>query len=400
MPVLSKVRVAVGLVLAAAVGPYLHIAIGLLEEGDIGQKTAAGDRMKRLYPYHFPLMVNFFQYHQSNANTFPPLYFEKERAVILEHLQQFTLHPYFQLPDLPHNLSWHQMLHERVKMFRRRMDEQGMRDFEVEKDRCKMYAFYRKHNLPLLPLHGEWHSLTELHAAVRDGEAFRNVTSWPVFWKACHLTQSSSEATRAMHAPPTQAEAAELMSWLAAKWDQRADDFERVWAADGNAITQGIEPGFLLQAPMPLANKFVVKGRISVGLAEVRVEVLWGRAYLALMDGVTVFTRDGKTQDFSKVDLFSSSSSVIERHWFFEDGHHECVFSVAERAADAAGVDSIRIDIFMDRAQPKACVINENSLSSGMVYWGHEPYLTRMWVEPHASKLYKVRDTPLGVLEQ
>ena len=59
-----------------------------------------------------------------------------------------------------------------------------------------------------------------------------------------------------------------------------------------------------------------------------------------------------------------------------------------------------QIDVFLDRARSEGCVINENSLSSGMVYWGHEPFLTALWREPHVQQLYQLRDTALGVLEQ
>ena len=71
------------------------------------------------------------------------------------------------------------------------------------------------------------------------------------------------------------ADAVDLAKWLAAKWELRANDFERVWAVDGNAITAGIKPGFILQAPMPTEKGFDVEGRISVGLAEVRLHTAW-----------------------------------------------------------------------------------------------------------------------------
>ena len=116
---------------------------------------------------------------------------------------------------------------------------------------------------------------------------------------------------------------------------------------------------------MPTSKKYSVDGRISIGLAEVRVEVLWGRAYLALLDGCMTFTRDGKWQNFADMSAFGTSSPVLETHWFFDEGHAACVWDVAERAAHAAGVESMRVDVFMDRGRPDGCVLNENSLSSG-----------------------------------
>ena len=77
------------------------------------------------------------------------------------------------------------------------------------------------------------------------------MTAWPVFWKACHLTQSSSEGTRAIKKMPDAEQRAELVEWLKGKWDFRANDFERVWVATGNQLTQDITPGFLLQVCAP-----------------------------------------------------------------------------------------------------------------------------------------------------
>lgn len=121
---------------------------------------------------------------QTRLNDHPTAYYEFERPNVLESLKTFTLHPYFQLEHMTNDTDWHGLLHERVKLFRKKMDEENLRDFELEKDRCRMYAFYRKHELPLLPIHGEWRSLEEVQAAVSSGEAFHNVTAWPAFWKA------------------------------------------------------------------------------------------------------------------------------------------------------------------------------------------------------------------------
>eukprot|EP00966_Prymnesium_polylepis_P178454 4133178-Prymnesium_polylepis.1 len=40
-----------------------------------------------------------------------------------------------------------------------------------------------------LPVLGEWRSLEPLVADIESGRAFGNATRWPLFVKACHLTQ-------------------------------------------------------------------------------------------------------------------------------------------------------------------------------------------------------------------
>ena len=69
---------------------------------------------------------------------------------------------------------------------------------------------------------------------------------------------------------------------------------------DGKKLTDTITPGFLLQEPMQQEKAWTTRGRFAIGLAEFKVEVYWGRAYLALLDGTHIFLRDGTIEDFSK----------------------------------------------------------------------------------------------------
>ena len=396
----------VGLIVAllAIFFPYIHITLELAVAANLrgyGAATASADWLKTIYPYAFDRTVTLLRKGQSTKNDYAEKYYHMERPNILANLATFTLHPYFANPNVPNTTSWHGLIHERMRHFRKQLDSTGAIDYYIEKDRCEMYRFYGRHSLPILPQHGMWHTLGELQAAVLDGSAFANVTAWPVFWKACHLTQSSSFATRAMSAKPTPDEAAELSEWLAAKWTFRANDYERVWVEDGNAITAGIPPGFMLQAPFGIgAQSFAVSGRVSVGIPEVRVEVLWGRPYLALLDGTTILMRNNKAQYFGSLKSMGRTPELLDDHWFFTEGHDACVWDVAARAATIGGVDSIRIDLFLNRQTPAECVLNENSLSSGMPYWGHEEFMSRLWAEPHVEKLYTKRDTTGSVLEQ
>ena len=73
------------------------------------------------------------------------------------------------------------------------------------------------HGLPTLPIHGLWRSIDALLADVRSGAAFDNVTAWPAFLKACHLTQSSSYATRALERRPWAGGETEVRQFLTAR---------------------------------------------------------------------------------------------------------------------------------------------------------------------------------------
>merc|ERR1711918_303635 len=118
------------------------------------------------------------------------------------------------------------------------------------------------------------------------------------------------------------------------------------------------------------------------------------------LDGTTVLLRTGKHQFFGDWRSMGRTPELLSDHWFFTEGHDKCVWPLTERAAHAAGADAMRVDVFLNRADPAGCIMNENSLSSGMMYWGHEEFLTRAWAESHTAGLYKVRDTTLSVLEQ
>ena len=75
--------------------------------------------------------------------------------------------------------------------------------------------------------------------------------------------------------------------------------------------------------------------------------------------------------------------------WILAQDVMRCVWRLAERAARAAAIDQMRLDIFIARGHPRDCRLNENSLSSG---WGgvHRAWAARLWNEPHALGLYTV----------
>ena len=68
------------------------------------------------------------------------------------------------------------------------------------------------------------------------------------------------------------------------------------------------------------------------------------------------------------------------------EGHLQCVWDLAERAARQMAADAVRIDIFLNPTSPQGCMLNEISLSSAMNYQQNSPYLARLWLEPHLRR--------------
>merc|ERR1711998_383172 len=229
---------------------------------------------------------------------------------------------------------------------------------------------------------------------------------WPMFVKACHLTQSSPQGTMFLKSKADlekKADSGALDKWIDKKWDYRSDDFDRPWRREGNLITDSLTPRFLVQAPFVQKKlKTSAEGRYSVGMLELRVEVLWGRAYLAILDGNIIYKRDGHIEaydapwGFMKMPMNQESiHPKIKR--IRDEGYIACAFKLGERAARAHAIDAVRIDVFLNVGDPDGCTINENSLSSGTPYWGHEKYLAELWAEPHRTKTYTSLDTDMPV---
>merc|ERR1719240_2429809 len=174
-----------------------------------------------------------------------------------------------------------------------------------------------------------WRDKDQFKKDMASGEAYKKAAEWPLFVKVCHLTQSSSRGTQALTSAKDIDE--DFMDWIDEKWDYRANDWDREWKVEGNEITQGITPGFLLQAPFkqPAAD-WKVDGRIAVGILEVRIEVIFGRAYLMLIDGNRIYLRDGQHEDYTstwavlKMPVMDDTRDL----WLREEGHMDCAFNL------------------------------------------------------------------------
>mmetsp|Transcript_131024 Transcript_131024/g.226502 ORF Transcript_131024/g.226502 Transcript_131024/m.226502 type:complete len:282 (+) Transcript_131024:3-848(+) len=249
--------------------------------------------------------------------------------------------------------------------------------------------------------------------------AFANVREWPVFLKACHVTAAYCNGTMPIwnfhqakeHLTQNNEN---LTAWASEKWDYRADDAKRSWRWDANVLTDTITPGFFMQQSAPFSlfedvDKFDKRlGRVGDWRPfELKVEVLWGRAYgatlCANMPGLAYFIRSSTSEDGVEFHRTTGLESVLNLHrympwiqresdrrhfWLLREGHFACVWKLAERVGRIMMIDQVRVDIFVSQGDPTGCRLNEISLSSGFVQPVHGRFLARLWVDGHIRKWY------------
>lgn len=354
-------------------------------------------------------------------------YYKSQRPYFERAWDGFELHPYWAHTELPkgREIGWYEMIGLRAAAMKRQLDEAGLDGYRLEKDKCEMYRFFLRNRFRLARIRGFWQSQPkdwtrdqkdhakalrqflkvlasaddpETELLPRDDEAL----NWPVFIKSCHLTQGSADSTIRVKSRAAIVDGFdELTDWCMDKWSTRADDWYRPWAAEMNALTDTLLPGFMLQQPFPLSwndmdNRYYC--------AEIKVEVFWGRAYLAGLPG---FGRDSMVLRDGSIEIYRGWwSNMVNAHiespylkWVREEGHLPRVWALAEAAAHVMGIDQVRIDIFVFKGHPDALVINENSLSSGVGYRAHFEYMTKLWVDGHRNRKYKLFNTTVKPYE-
>lgn len=374
--------------------------------GRDGEVVAVADEIKTKLPLHFKGFQTFMAFTGSwYTNSHAKVYFEQQRPLFEAAATNFKLHRYFSTMVVPNKITWNNMIHERIKAFAQLQTAEGRDDFRVEKDRCAMYQFFKNNGLRIVEVLGQWSSQAKFVSELKDGSVANLTKAWPIFVKACHLTQSSSKGTRLLEsADALEMQVADnsMLNWVDTKWKFRAHDFERQWVKEGDQLTDSLQPSMLVQGPFQQPGfSWKAHGRYAVGLLEFRVEVLWGRAYLAQLDGCMLFFRDGVIEDYStplgflKVPMYNTARV----QWIQDEGYMKCVWELAEKAARATATEYVRIDLFLKRGDPNGCTINENSLSSGLLYWGHENYLAQTWAAHHTSKKYQLLDSNKPVYE-
>ncbi|CAE8619987.1 unnamed protein product [Polarella glacialis] len=325
-------------------------------------------------------------------------YYKQQQPLVEESAKNFYLHEYWNdMQAASRDDDWIDTLAVRAAGMRKQFDQNGREDFRVEKDKCDMFEFLTRNEFPLPKVYGIWRSSpTDFMENLQSGRAIPANTSYPVFLKMCHLTQGVEDSVRRFSDfQKTQGQSGEeLNKFLEQKWQRHANDADRIFAEDGNVITQTLQPGVSLQAGFADPVEF-------------KVLVIWGRAYLAYhMEAEGIVLRDGTFEQGGRTTPWGLAvprqvADLPEIAWVQNEGHLPRIWALAESAALAMGIDQVRIDIFIRKGEPEAVTINEISLSSGMPNHMHSDFLGNLWMDPHVNSWYKKfpADVPVHLLD-
>ena len=362
-------------------------------------------------------------------------YYEAQWPLVMASARQFHLHPYFgtwapHAKVVPGSSREEDRMRDgeadTASLITSRMREWGAQllhadrdDFRVEKDKCAMQTFLERNNLPSPKALLISRDLAHFRRSLRGLAAAAHVR-WPLFVKACHMTQGSLKSVRRLGSAVWLGDGSigrwgELHRWLSEFYLKRANDADRPWTTESNLLTDAVSPGFMVQEGVPGWPGMDPKDANASLVLEVKVEVAWGRALFAIENtfGV-IFLRDEREANGSPAAgskwraAMCMSNDGRQRTrlqpastWgrLLRDGQLRCAWELAERAARAIGADAVRIDIFLLPASEGAgghghahlCTINEISLSSAMWLEQHQPFLSRLWLEPHMTKEYRTR---------
>eukprot|EP01060_Flectonema_neradi_P005291 TRINITY_DN13505_c0_g1_i1.p1 TRINITY_DN13505_c0_g1~~TRINITY_DN13505_c0_g1_i1.p1 ORF type:complete len:450 (+),score=58.97 TRINITY_DN13505_c0_g1_i1:184-1350(+) len=319
------------------------------------------------------------------------MYFKEMYPKVLQSASTFPLHWYFRhTKPPPHNetLTWYEIVGLRTVAMAKLLKEHGRDDFRIEKDRCEMYRFFKRNNIPHANVLGNWSPDQSVEDIISTG-VLKSVTRWPAFFKACHLTQGSMKATFAVESEQWAiSNTNQVQSWVTSKLTRFADDWERPWRSEGNSLTDTLKPGLMLQDGWHKTYNPYKEKSMAI---EIKVEVVWGVAYLGVCSDLhssTQFLRDGSVEMYPTMwsKVFLEPQKEDKMTWM--PSHLPCVWNLAEKVARIIQCECVRIDIFLWEGHPDGCVVNELSISSGMDYALHFKYLTRAWSEPLFHKMY------------
>jgi len=302
--------------------------------------------------------------------------------------QKFQLHPAFVDLALPATVTFYDMVSARFKHMLQNYNQYKWDDWKIEKNKCTAVSFLANNSFPHSKAIGIWESPTLLLEMMP--EILAENTEWPLFLKSCHLTAG---ADNSVWRPPIQSlqdfenKKSALTAWIDQKWNHRSNDYERTWSTYANPLMATLSPGFILQTPAAFDM-------------EIKTEVIWGRAYLLMVDGLSsAVTRDGEIQYYEPGswmgDWLNQASHSKELEWIVKEGHHTRCIELAERFARIVGIDEIRVDIFIKKGNAMMAMVNEDSISSGGQYRSHFPHMAEVWAMGHREKLYQVKETNL-----
>ncbi|GAB5371932.1 hypothetical protein AAMO2058_001622500 [Amorphochlora amoebiformis] len=325
------------------------------------------------------------------------MYYLSQLPHIEASINNFTLHPYFTKTEVWAGIRLEDIIIQRAKSFTLQFDTTGATGYKIEKDKCYMLNFLAAHRIEIPEIIGIYKDREVFFKRLVELKASMNTTKYPIFAKACHLTQGGDKGTTIVNSASRLT--MELFPWAEQKWDQVARDDNRPWSENMNRLLANLEPGIALQRKF---DGF----RLSPNHTplEVKVEVVWGRAYLGLFADFhdIVALRDG-TFEFTDRTRYSPDHYTVGNHpdtrllWLQDEGHMRSVWALAESVARAIGVGELRVDIFIDPVRPAHPAVNEISLCSGHNYFFHSTYLAEAWAGPLLAGKYNQEKARSGL---
>jgi len=250
-------------------------------------------------------------------------YFEAQLPHFKKSMQGYPLHSHFANIQLPSKISFHDMIKARGELLVRQLEENGWEDFKIEKDKCAMFQFLKYNGLP----HVDW---LEIYRGFNDLESvlpkirkqLLDQKDFPMFIKSCHITTGAAKSVRKVASRQEVEENwGTLSEWAQNMWSYRSNDWERIWAKPFNILCGALKPGFMVQHPWKVGRQEFPE--------EIKVEVIWGRAYLAFVStgkcgGDTIILRDGSVTRYTD----SLMQNVLHQgkpdpcyRWIVDEGH-------------------------------------------------------------------------------
>lgn len=124
------------------------------------------------------------------------LYYGAQRPKFLAAARDWAVH-WAWVPErsgLSTEEPYEDLVSRRFEALARRQRQFGRDDALAEKDKCEMYRWLQRNNIPIAPLLGMWNNSQQLIDDIKSEHAFAKTTKWPVFLKCCHLTSGSAKS--------------------------------------------------------------------------------------------------------------------------------------------------------------------------------------------------------------
>eukprot|EP00466_Bigelowiella_natans_P004685 jgi/Bigna1/74022/fgenesh1_pg.27_\ len=336
-------------------------------------------------------------------------YFESQKPLLEKAMRETTLHPYWasSQKDLTGKETWQDMVVGRMKGMVDQLKTSGYDDFKARSciDFSNPWKRLSDAMCKLVKHTADQTLLDYLEELRRE----INKHQFPLWLKSCHLTQGDDAGRRIIKredlADPLRFE--KLKAWVSGKWEQRPNDDARAWSNDAKKILDTLQPRFLIQTSYagPYGDSVGFTERAPV---ELKIEVLWGRAYLAnICDYEAYALRDGTierwdTSLFSKIAHAPVTDPAQNKkvQWLKEEGHLERAYKLAEKVCRSMLADQVRVDIFVRPGDLEGVVVNEISISPGALYKWHAQFMATTWRRGHVEHVYTLKDTKKRVYEE